>query len=39
LLPTVGDMTLTELLTKLPIVLGGLGLAALGVKVDEKKGK
>ncbi len=35
----VGDMTLTELMGKLPIVLGGLGLAALGVKVDEKKGK
>jgi hypothetical protein len=35
----VGDMTLTELMAKLPIVLGGLGLAALGVKVDEKKGK
>ncbi|MEX2167561.1 MAG: hypothetical protein WD852_11200 [Methyloceanibacter sp.] len=38
-LPAVGDMTLTELMAKLPIVLGGLGLAALGVKVDEKKGK
>ncbi|HWM31378.1 MAG TPA: hypothetical protein VNO69_06735 [Methyloceanibacter sp.] len=35
----VGDMTLTDLMAKLPIVLGGLGLAALGVKVDEKKGK
>jgi len=32
-------MTLTELMAKLPIVLGGLGFAALGVKVDEKKGK
>jgi hypothetical protein len=35
----VGDMSLSELMAKLPIILGGLGLAALGVKVDEKKGK
>ncbi|MBM3543980.1 MAG: hypothetical protein FJX44_05690 [Alphaproteobacteria bacterium] len=35
----VGDMTLSELMAKLPIILGGLGLAALGVKVDDKKGE
>jgi hypothetical protein len=35
----VGDMTLPELLTKLPIILGGLGIAALGAKVDENRGK
>jgi hypothetical protein len=31
----VGDMTLAELVTKLPVILGGLGLAALGAKVDD----
>ena len=31
----VGDMTFADLVTKLPIVLGGLGLAALGAKVDD----
>lgn len=31
----VGDMSLVELVTELPIVLGGLGLAALGAKVDD----
>lgn len=30
-----GDMTLADLVTQLPIVLGGLGLAALGAKVDD----
>jgi hypothetical protein len=29
----VGDMTLADLLAKLPFALGGLGLAALGAKV------
>lgn len=36
---SVGDMTLSELMGKLPIIFGGLGLAALGVKVDENRGK
>jgi hypothetical protein len=30
----VGDMTLMDLIAKLPILLGGLGIAALGAKVD-----
>ncbi len=30
-----GDMSLADLVTQLPIVLGGLGLAALGAKVDD----
>ena len=35
----VGDMSLTDLITKVPVVLGGLGLglAALGAKVDDAK--
>lgn len=33
----VGDMTLSDLLTKAPAIFGGLGLAALGAKVDEAK--
>jgi hypothetical protein len=33
----VGDMSLVDLMTKLPALLGGLGLAALGAKVDEAK--
>ncbi len=33
----VGDMSLTDLIAKLPAVLGGLGLAALGAKVDDAK--
>lgn len=33
----VGDMTLAELITRAPVIFGGLGLAALGVKVDETK--
>ena len=32
----IGDMSLTDLIAKLPAVLGGLGLAALGAKVDAK---
>ena len=30
-----GDKTLMELVGKLPLLLGGLGLAALGAKVDD----
>ncbi len=30
----VGDMTLAELVAALPVALGGLGIAALGAKVD-----
>jgi len=30
-----GDMSLADLVTELPIILGGLGLAALGAKVDD----
>ncbi len=33
----VGDMSLTDLIAKLPVMLGGLGLAALGAKVDDAK--
>ncbi len=33
----VGDMSLIELIEKAPVILGGLGLAALGVKVDDTK--
>jgi hypothetical protein len=33
----VGDMSLTDLIAKLPAILGGLGLAALGAKVDDGK--
>jgi hypothetical protein len=33
----VGDMSLNDLIAKLPAVLGGLGLAALGAKVDDAK--
>jgi hypothetical protein len=33
----VGDMSLADLMGKLPIALGGLGLAALGAKVDDAK--
>jgi hypothetical protein len=35
----VGDMTLADLVTELPIILGGLGLAALGAKVDDAAAK
>jgi hypothetical protein len=31
----VGDMSLADLVAKLPIALGGFGLAALGAKVDD----
>jgi len=31
----VGDMALADLVTELPIILGALGLAALGAKVDR----
>lgn len=34
----VGDATLADLVTKAPVIFGGLGLAALGVKVDGAKG-
>ncbi len=30
----IGDTSLADLVTKAPIIFGGLGLAALGVKVD-----
>ncbi|MEM7191872.1 MAG: hypothetical protein AAF405_03220 [Pseudomonadota bacterium] len=30
-----GDLTLAQLVSEIPIVLGGLGLAALGAKVDD----
>jgi hypothetical protein len=31
----VGEMSLPDLITTLPLALGGLGLAALGAKVDD----
>lgn len=31
----VGDATLAELVTKAPVIFSGLGLAALGVKVND----
>jgi hypothetical protein len=34
----VGDMSLADRVTRLPVVLGGLGLAALGAKVDDAAG-
>ena len=33
----VGDMSFADLVGKVPIALGGLGLAALGAKVDDTK--
>lgn len=33
----IGDATLAELVTKAPVIFGGLGLAALGLKVDATK--
>jgi hypothetical protein len=33
----IGDTTLADLVTKAPVIFGGLGLAALGVKVDAAK--
>jgi len=35
----VGDLTLAQLLGEIPIILGGLGLAALGAKVDDAAAK
>jgi hypothetical protein len=35
----VGDATLAELVTKSPVIFGGLGLAALGVKVNDSAAK
>lgn len=35
----VGDLTLAQLLTEIPLILGGLGLAALGAKVDDAAAK
>ena len=32
-----GDMSSVDLIAKLPAILGGLGLAALGAKVDDAK--
>lgn len=32
-----GDSTLTDLIAKAPVIFGGLGLAALGAKVDDAK--
>jgi len=32
---SVGEMSLPDLISTLPIALGGLGLAALGAKVDD----
>jgi hypothetical protein len=31
----VGDTTLTDLIAKLPVIFDGLGLAALGAKVND----
>ncbi len=33
----VGDATRADLITKAPVIFGGLGLAALGVKVDDAR--
>jgi hypothetical protein len=33
----VGDLGLADLITKAPIIFGGLGLAALGAKVNDAK--
>jgi hypothetical protein len=33
----VGDATLSDLIAKAPAIFGGLGLAALGAKVDDAK--
>lgn len=35
----VGDTPLAKLVTELPLILGGLGLAALGAKVDDAAAK
>lgn len=34
----VGDMSFAELIAALPVMLGGLGIAALGAKVDAATG-
>ena len=34
----MGDATLADLVTKALVTFGGLGLATLGVKVNEAKG-
>jgi hypothetical protein len=31
----VGDASLTDLIARAPVIFGGLGLAALGVKVND----
>jgi hypothetical protein len=31
----VGDASLADLITRAPVIFGGLGLAALGVKVND----
>jgi len=33
----VGDLGLTDLIAKAPIIFGGLGLTALGAKVNDAK--
>ena len=33
----VGDASIADLVTKAPVIFGGLGLAALGAKVDDSK--
>lgn len=33
----VGDLGLTDLIAKAPVIFGGLGLAALGAKVNDAK--
>jgi hypothetical protein len=33
----IGDGTLTDLIEKVPVIFGGLGLATLGMKVDAAK--
>jgi len=35
----VGDATLSDLIAQAPIIFGGLGLAALGAKVDGNRRK
>ena len=35
----VGDATLADLVTKAPVIYGSLGLAALGVKVNDMAAK
>jgi hypothetical protein len=35
----VGDASLADLVTKAPVIFGGLGLAALGIKVNDTAAK